>query len=141
MDEFIFVNFDMQNNQVLLYGAYGYTGQLIARFAAKYNLRPVLAGRRGEALKPLAEQLNLPYKIVDLDDSTALEAALREVKVVIHCAGPFDRTARQMVNACLKTGVHYLDINGDMDVFEELYSFDNAARNAGIMVMSGAGFD
>src|SRR4051812_225933 len=103
----------MQNNQFLLYGAYGYTGQLIARFAAKYNLAPILAGRRAEALKPLASQLNLPYKVLDLEDSVGLEAVLREVKVVIHCAGPFDLTAKQMVNACLRTGVHYLDINGD----------------------------
>src|SRR4051794_17673182 len=131
----------MQNNQFLLYGAYGYTGQLIARFAAEHNLRPILAGRREEALKPLATQLNLPYKVIDLNDADALEATLQQVKVVIHCAGPFDLTARQMINACLKKGVHYLDINGDMDVFKELYSFDNAARNAQIMVMSGAGFD
>jgi short subunit dehydrogenase-like uncharacterized protein len=131
----------MQNNQFLLYGAYGYTGQLIARFAAEYNLRPILAGRRAEPLERLAKQLNLPYKVLNLDNTPALEAALQEVKVVIHCAGPFDHTAKQMINACLKKGVHYLDINGDMDVFEELYSFDNAAKNAGIMVMSGAGFD
>src|SRR5690349_13981141 len=112
----------MQQNQFLLYGAYGYTGELIARHASQYNLSPVLAGRRGEALKPLAEKLSLPYKVIDLDDAPALENALREVRVVVHCAGPFDLTAKQMVSACLKTGTHYLDINGDMEVFELLYS-------------------
>ncbi|MCW3108007.1 MAG: Saccharopine dehydrogenase [Segetibacter sp.] len=131
----------MQDNQFLLYGAYGYTGELIARYASEYNLEPILAGRRREALIPLGTKLNLPYKVIDIDDAPALEAALREVKVVVHCAGPFDLTAKQMVNACLKTGVHYLDINGDMDVFEMLYSFDAAAKKAGIMIMSGAGFD
>jgi short subunit dehydrogenase-like uncharacterized protein len=131
----------MQDNQFLLYGAYGYTGELIARYAKEYDLKPILAGRRKEALIPLAEKLSLPYKVIDLNDAPALEAALREVKVVVHCAGPFDLTAKPMVNACLKTGAHYLDINGDMDVFELLYSFDGAAKNAGIMVMSGAGFD
>ena len=131
----------MQQNQFLLYGAYGYTGELIARYASDYNLTPVLAGRRKEALLPLATKLNLPYKVFDLDNTAALEAALKDVKVVVHCAGPFDVTAKPMVNACLKTGAHYLDINGDMDVFEMLYSFDAAAKKAGIMVMSGAGFD
>jgi short subunit dehydrogenase-like uncharacterized protein len=131
----------MQQNQFLLYGAYGYTGELIARFASDYNLQPVLSGRRKEPLMALANKLNLPYKVVDLDNAAELEAALREVKVVVHCAGPFDLTARPMAEACIKTGVHYLDINGDMDVFELLYSFDAAAKKAGVMIMSGAGFD
>ncbi|MCW3113994.1 MAG: Saccharopine dehydrogenase [Segetibacter sp.] len=131
----------MQQDQFLLYGANGYTGELIARFASEYNLQPILAGRRKEALKPLAEKLNLPYKVFDLNDTSALEAALKLVKVVVHCAGPFDHTAKPMADACLKTGVHYLDINGDMDVYELLYSYDEAAKKAGVMIMSGAGFD
>lgn len=131
----------MQDNQFLLYGAYGYTGELVARYASEYGLKPILAGRRKEAVVALATKLNLPYKILNLDNTAALEAALKEVKVVIHCAGPFDLTAKPMADACLRTGVHYLDINGDMDVFELLYSYDAAAKKAGIMIISGAGFD
>lgn len=131
----------MQDNTFLLYGAYGYTGELIARFAADYNLVPILAGRRKEPLEKLAAKLNLEYLVFEIDDTSSLETALRKVKVVIHCAGPFDHTAKPMADACLKTGVHYLDINGDMDVFELLHSYDLAARKAGIMIMSGAGFD
>lgn len=131
----------MQDNQFLLYGANGYTGELIARFAAEYNLQPILAGRREEPLKALATRLQLSYKVFNLDDTQALEAALQQVKVVIHCAGPFDHTALQMANACIKTRTSYLDINGDMDVFEMLYSLNAAAIEAEIMIMSGAGFD
>ncbi|GEO10645.1 saccharopine dehydrogenase family protein [Segetibacter aerophilus] len=131
----------MQQNQFLLYGANGYTGELIARFASEYNLQPILAGRRKEALKALGTRLNMPYKVFDLADTAALEAALKEVKVVVHCAGPFDHTAKPMADACLKTGVHYLDINGDMDVYALLYSYNEAAKKAGVMIMSGAGFD
>ena len=131
----------MQQNDFLLYGAYGYTGELIARFASQYHLTPILAGRRREPLEQLASKLKLRYKVINIDDAPALEAALREVKVVVHCAGPFDHTAKPMADACLNTGVHYLDINGDMDVFEMLYSYDDAAKKAGIMIMSGAGFD
>ena len=131
----------MQQNQFLLYGANGYTGELIARFASEYNLQLVIAGRRKEPLAAMAAKLSLPYKVFELKDTDALEKALQEVKVVIHCAGPFDHTAKPMLDACLKTGVHYLDINGDMDVYQLLYSFDDAAKKAGIMVMSGAGFD
>ena len=131
----------MQPNMFLLYGAYGYTGELIARYAVQYNLQPILAGRREAALAPLAAKLNLPYKVIDLNDTPALEAALREVKIVVHAAGPYDFTARQMINACLQTGAHYIDLNGDPDIFEMLRSFDKAAKDANIMLLPGAGFD
>src|SRR4249919_1940035 len=104
----------MNNNEFLLYGANGYTGDLIAKYAAQYGLRPILAGRREEAIKPLADQLKLSYKVFDLTDSTQLIAALLGIKVVVHAAGPFINTAREMVDACLECGTHYLDINGDI---------------------------
>jgi short subunit dehydrogenase-like uncharacterized protein len=131
----------MQSNTFLLYGANGYTGELIARYAQQYNLQPVLAGRRKELIEPLASKLNLPYKIFDLDNSAALLDALKDVKVVLHAAGPFQFTAKQMINACLQTGTHYLDINGDIAVFEMIKQYDAAAKKAGIMLLPGAGFD
>jgi len=128
-------------NSFLLYGANGYTGELIARYANQYNLQPILAGRNKEALSALATKLNFAYKVIDLNDTPALIAALKEVKVVVHAAGPFQFTAKQMVEACLKTSTHYLDINGDITVFEMLKQYDAQAKNAGIMIMPGVGFD
>lgn len=131
----------MQQNSFLLYEANGYTGRLVARHAAQYGLRPVLAGRRAEALKSLAEELGLAYKVVDLGDAQALDAALSAHEVVLHAAGPFQFTAPQMVEACLRTGTHYLDINGDIEVFELLKGYDAAAKERGVMIMPGVGFD
>jgi short subunit dehydrogenase-like uncharacterized protein len=131
----------MQNNSFLLYGANGYTGELIARFAADYNLSPILVGRRREAVKPLAQKLNLRYEIVNLEDKAALLMFLRKVKLVVHAAGPFKFTAKQMVEACLITGTHYIDINGDISVFEMLKGYDREARHTGITLIPGAGFD
>jgi short subunit dehydrogenase-like uncharacterized protein len=131
----------MQSNSFLLYGANGYTGELIARYAKQYNLQPTLSGRRKEAIEPLAGKLNLPYLIIDINDTAALQAALKEVRAVIHAAGPFQFTARQMIEACLQTGTHYLDINGDIAVFEMIKRYDTAAKKAGIMLLPGAGFD
>lgn len=131
----------MQANSFLLYGANGYTGDLIARYAHQYNLQPILAGRRKEVIEPLANRLNLPYRIFGLKDTIALQAALKEVKAVIHAAGPFHFTAMQMIEACLQTGTHYLDINGDITVFEMIKRYDAAAKSAGIMLLPGAGFD
>lgn len=131
----------MMQNQFLLYGANGYTGKLIAKLAASYDLQPILAGRTEANIKPLADELQLPYYIIDLDDAIQLETALSEVKLVLHAAGPYVYTAKQMVEACLKTGVHYIDINGDISVFEMLRQYDGAAKEKNIMIMPGVGFD
>jgi len=131
----------MPSNSVLLYGANGYTGVLIAKYAAQHGLQPVLAGRREEAIKPLANELNLPYKIIDINNASQLKDALDGIKVVIHAAGPFADTARQMIEACLQTGTHYLDINGDISVFEMIRRYDAAAKEKNIMLLPGAGFD
>lgn len=128
-------------NQFLLYGANGYTGKLIAKLAASYNLQPILAGRTEASVKSLADDLQLPYRIIALDNAAELETALSEVKLVLHAAGPYVYTAKQMVDACLKTSVHYIDINGDISVFEMLKHYDTAAKEKNIMIMPGVGFD
>lgn len=131
----------MNKNKLLLYGANGYTGQIIAQNASSYGLSPVLAARRKEAVSSLAGMLGFEYLVVDLDNEASLVAALQNVALVIHAAGPYDFTAKQMVEACIKTGTHYIDLNGDAVVFEMLLNYDNAAKAAGIMLLPGAGFD
>ncbi len=131
----------MPSNSFLLYGANGYTGQLIAKYAAQYGLEPVLAGRNEASIKALAESLNFKYVIVDLDNADQLRSALKEQQLVIHAAGPFEATARQMIDACLQTGTHYLDINGDISVFEMIKAYNATAKDRNIMLMPGAGFD
>ncbi len=131
----------MQTNSFLLYGSNGYTGELIARYASQYDLQPILAGRRKEIIEPMATKFGFPYRIFDVNDTAALHAALREVKVVMNAAGPFQFTARQMIEGCLQTGTHYLDINGDIAMFEMMKRYDEAAKKAGVMLLPGAGFD
>jgi saccharopine dehydrogenase (NAD+, L-lysine-forming) len=125
----------------LIYGANGYTGELVARLAAARGERPILAGRSGERLAPLAEELDLAYRVADLRDEAALRAALEGVDVVAHCAGPYAVTARPMVAACLATRTHYVDVTGELDVFEWVYSQDAAAAEASVVLLPGAGFD
>lgn len=125
----------------LLYGSYGYTGRLIAERAVQSGLRPLLAGRDPAALAAQAEALGLEHRAFTLDDSGALHAALEGVPVVLHSAGPFSHTAAPMAEACVRTGTHYLDITGELGVFEALAFRDAAARSAGVMLLPGAGFD
>ncbi|HEY7328824.1 MAG TPA: saccharopine dehydrogenase NADP-binding domain-containing protein [Gemmataceae bacterium] len=125
----------------LLYGANGYTGRLIAREAVVRGLRPVLAGRNAEAVGALARELGLEHRIISLDDAAATRKGLEGVQAVLHCAGPFAHTAKPMVDACLEARVHYLDITGEISVFESLAARDTEAMAAGILLLPGAGFD
>ncbi len=125
----------------LLYGANGYTARLIIDLARSFGLTPVLAGRSEAKLKPLAEKHGLTYRVADLNDTPALDALLTHVPVVLHCAGPFSKTAAPMQQACLRTGTHYLDITGEIDVFEHGMTLHAEAVRQNVMLMSGVGFD
>jgi short subunit dehydrogenase-like uncharacterized protein len=125
----------------LLYGANGYTGELIARRAAAAGERPVLAGRRAEAVAPLAAVLGLEHRSFALDDPAAVDRGLAGMSAVLHCAGPFSRTALPMAEGCLRSRLHYLDITGEIEVFEALAARDAEALEAGVTLLPGVGFD
>ena len=125
----------------LLYGAYGYTGQLIVEEALRREQQPLLAGRDEAKLRLLAEKHQLDYRVVDLDDTTALSAAVAEVDLVLHAAGPFSQTSLPVVRACLAGGRHYLDITGEIAVFEQIFTLDQPALERGVALIPGVGFD
>ncbi|NTU84136.1 MAG: NAD(P)H-binding protein [Chloroflexales bacterium] len=127
--------------RLLIYGANGYTGELVARRALERGLRPTLAGRSAVGVAAVSRRLGLPSCVVSLDDGPGLDAALAGRAAVLHCAGPFSRTSRPMAEACLRTGVHYLDITGEIAVFEGLARRDGEAQAAGVMLLPGVGFD
>ena len=124
----------------MIYGATGYTGTLIARRGLECGHRPVLAGRSAPAVTALAERLGLPQRALSLDDPAALQAALDDVDLVLNAAGPFLHTAAPLAQACLKAGVHYLDISNELQVFQALYALDQQAKQAGVSIIPGVGF-
>jgi short subunit dehydrogenase-like uncharacterized protein len=89
----------------------------------------------------MAEEFGFPYRAVSLEDEVALTSLVREFKVVLHAAGPFAHTAGAMHQACLATGVHYLDITGEIAAFAAAQSLDAEAKAKGVMLMPGVGFD
>ena len=125
----------------LLYGAYGYTGRLIAQEAEDRGLEPVLAGRDAAQLDALGSALNFSTRVTSLSEPDRLRRKLEDVPAVLHCAGPFVQTAPPMVEACLDTGTHYLDLTSEMDVFRRLAGRSEEAEAAGIMLLPGIGFD
>lgn len=125
----------------MLYGAYGYTGRLVAALATERGEMPVLAGRDEGRLRTLAEVLQLDHRVVGLDDPAALDDALDGVDAVAHCAGPFSATALPMVEACLRTRTHYLDVTGEVDVLDAVLDRAAEARGASVTLVPGSGFD
>lgn len=125
----------------LIYGANGYTGELITRYAVERGMKPLLAGRNAIAIEELAKKHHLDYRVFALDETARLDAALQEVDMVLHCAGPFSITSRTMVEACLRNKKHYTDITGEISVFESMAALDDKAKASEIMVMPGVGFD
>ena len=126
---------------LLVYGSTGYTGRLIVAEALARGLRPALAARNAAAVRTQAQSAGLEWRAARLDDPAALDAALAGATVVLHCAGPFAHTWRAMSDACLRRHAHYLDITGEIPVFEGLARRDTEARAAGIMLLPGVGFD
>jgi short subunit dehydrogenase-like uncharacterized protein len=127
--------------RLLIYGATGYVGAAAAREAVARGMRPIIAARNAAALEPLARELGVESRAFALGDTVALDAALRECTAVLHCAGPFVHTYQPMLDACLRTGTHYLDLTGEMAVFQGVAARDAEARDRGVMLLPGAGFD
>jgi short subunit dehydrogenase-like uncharacterized protein len=123
----------------MLYGAAGSTGALIAQHARTHGHRSLLAGRSAPAIAALAERLHLPHRALILDDPAVLHAALADVDLVLNAAGPFLHTAVALAEACLRAGVHYLDIGNELQVFRLLYDLHQRAQRAGVSIIPGVG--
>ncbi|MHB0970026.1 MAG: saccharopine dehydrogenase family protein [Thermoanaerobaculia bacterium] len=123
----------------LLYGANGYTGRLIADEAVRRGERPILAGRNAREIESMARALSLEARVFALDENAS--SALDGVAAVLHAAGPFAHTSAPMLRACIASRAHYLDITGEISVFESIFARDAELRAGGITAIPGVGFD
>lgn len=125
----------------IIYGAYGYTGQLITELAVSKGLKPLLAGRSEQKLSALANSHDLPYKVVDVNNLDKLDEVIDGYTLILNCAGPFSETAQHVIQYCIAKQLHYTDITGEISVFEMAKAFGKAAVENNIMIMPGTGFD
>ncbi len=128
-------------DKFLLYGATGFVGEATARIAIQSGLIPILGGRNRTRLKNLATELGVDYSVFELEDSKSIIKALKDVPVLLNCAGPFVNTFKPVVAACLSTGTHYLDITGEIPVYQAIADLDEEAKTKGVMLLPGIGFD
>ena len=129
----------MKTNKILIYGASGYVGKLLAKEALKVGLKPILAGR-GTTISEIAQKKGLESRIFSLDAPSTLIENLKDIAILINLAGAFSATARPLIEACLETKTHYLDIAGEVPEFQLVHSYTQQAQEAGILLLSGAGF-
>src|SRR5688572_27122968 len=114
----------------MIYGAYGYSGRLIAAEAARRGHRPILAGRSESQLRALATELDLTWRCVALDDRDAIRHALVGVDLLLNVAGPFGATCPPLLDVCIELGTSYADISGELDMYEQAFARDDDARRA-----------
>lgn len=125
----------------MIYGANGLTGKLIAKEAARRGHKPILAGRNAGEIEALGRELGLPTRVFSVSAGGGVNDAIAGVSAVLHCAGPFSATSRPMLDACLAAGAHYLDITGEMAIFEMVHARTQEIAAAGVSAIPGVGFD
>jgi len=125
----------------MIYGANGYTGKLVAQYAKARGHNPVIAGRNQKKIEKLALELQLDYMVFDLADVNIIAEAIADMSLIYLAAGPFRQTSDPVIKACLATHTHYLDITGEVEVFEKVFAYDEVARKNGIALIPGVGFD
>lgn len=126
---------------LLVYGATGYTGRLVAEEAVRTGLDLAVAGRDRVKVDALAQRLGILGRVFGLDDPAVLRAELRGARVLLNVAGPFGETAEPLVDACVAEGVHYLDTTAELATYLLAEERSAAAAAAGVMLLPGVGWD
>ncbi|MDA9951311.1 saccharopine dehydrogenase NADP-binding domain-containing protein [Oligoflexaceae bacterium] len=133
----------MNRKTVILYGAYGYSGKLIAQkllgSAIQFDL--ILAGRNKVKVDKMGRDLKTESRSFALERPEDVAAGLDGCDFLINAAGPFSQTAEPLLKSCIDLKCHYLDITGELEVFETIFSFDSELKRSQTLAMPGVGFD
>lgn len=125
--------------RILLVGGYGNFGTFIAnRLAHEPEIGLIIAGRSSSKARALAESLNVDWAQIDI--SAGFEHRMNELQpdIVIHTSGPFQEQGYEVAEACVRNGVHYIDLADGRDFVANITRLDPAAKASGVLVVSGA---
>ncbi len=127
---------------IVLYGATGFTGKLVATELARRDVGFTLAGRNAGKLAVLAAEHGVPWQAAAAGDTRALRDLLADASVVINCAGPFTLAGYALPTAAAETGTHYIDSTGEQTFMQRLFeTLGPAAEKSGAALVPGMGFD
>lgn len=90
---------------------------MVSEHAKRATRDFVLADRIGSKLKELSVSLSIPYIVFGVNNSKTVDAVLRGITVLLNCAVPFIRTTTPLIGACIRNGIHYLDIAAELDSY------------------------
>ncbi|MBA2764334.1 MAG: saccharopine dehydrogenase NADP-binding domain-containing protein [Thermoleophilaceae bacterium] len=129
---------------VVLYGATGYTGQLVTEELVARAVPFVLGGRREQALRALSASRGngAEIRIASVDDPASMRALMDGCDVVINCAGPFSLAGETVVAAAVDTATHYIDSTGEQPYMQAVFERHGpAAERAGVALVPAMAFD
>jgi short subunit dehydrogenase-like uncharacterized protein len=130
--------------RIVLFGATGYTGRLVAAALVDRGARPVLAGRRTQSLEELSDDLGGGFETqtADVSDPAGVRDLVERGDVLVSTVGPFRKYGEPAVEAAIGAGAHYIDSTGEprfiKRVFEE---WGQRAEDAGSALLTAFGWD
>jgi Saccharopine dehydrogenase NADP binding domain len=131
-----------ENPNIVVYGAYGHTGQFVVAELRLRGWNPIISGRDTGRLKDLSEKFGgLEMRPASIDDADSLDTALTDASAVINCAGPFLDTGNDLIEAAIRNRVNYFDVAAEqMAVLTAFDKYADAAQEAEIVVMPAVAF-
>lgn len=126
----------VEKRKILIYGATGYTGKLFSKYLVQNKLNPILGGR-SKSVQIFAQELGCEARIFGIDSAAE---HINDIDIIVNLAGPFAITQTPLIEACIKTKTHYLDIAGEVSEVMVANQFHNQALQAGLVIIPAAGF-
>jgi short subunit dehydrogenase-like uncharacterized protein len=130
--------------RIVLFGATGYTGGLVAAALVDGGARPVLAGRRAESLAELSDKLGggLETQTADVSDPAGVRALVERGDVLVSTVGPFKKYGDAAVEAAIDAGAHYIDSTGEPPFIRRVFEdWGPRAEASGSGLLTAFGYD
>lgn len=136
---------------VVVYGASGYTGRLVAEYMARQyppdsGIKWAMAGRNAEKLQKVRDEVgapaDIPILVADTADPASIDAMAAAAKVICTTVGPYQLYGEPLIAACAKHGTGYVDLCGEPAWMRHMIdAHSDAAKASGARIVFSCGFD